>query len=71
MPLNIQVADARHLPRQLAAAPTAAADATNSSSSANEAQQQIAYSDVVLLNKVGALGHPDAPGVVHARQCIK
>ena len=55
MPLNIQVADARHLPRQLAAAPTAAADATNSSSSANEAQQQIAYSDVVLLNKVAAL----------------
>lgn len=54
MHLHVQVADARHLPRQLAAAPTAAADDANSSSSANEAQQQIAYSDVVLLNKVRA-----------------
>ena len=45
--LPSQVADARNLPRQLAAVPAAAGDG-----GANEAQQQIAYSDVVLINKV-------------------
>lgn len=45
--LALQVADARNLQRQLAAVP-----ANASGGSANEAQQQIAYSDVVLINKV-------------------
>jgi G3E family GTPase len=36
----------------------AATEDDSGASSANEAQQQIAYSDVVLLNKVGCK-HPD------------
>ncbi len=49
----VTVADARHLPRQLAAAPAGGEEGSGGGGTAvNEAQQQIAYSDVVLLNKV-------------------
>lgn len=51
----VTVADARHLPRQLAAAPATHEDGSGGGggiSGPNEAQQQLAYADVVLLNKV-------------------
>lgn len=56
----VAVADARHLPRQLAAHPATHNDGggrrgpSGASSGPNEAQQQLAYADVVLLNKACA-----------------
>ena len=53
----VAVADARHLPRQLAAHPATHDDGgrapggASSGPGPNEAQQQLAYADVVLLNK--------------------
>jgi len=55
----VTVADARHLPRQLAAAPATHEDGSGGGggiSGPNEAQQQLAYADVVLLNKVDLEG---------------
>lgn len=46
----VTVVDARNIRRQLAAPPAAAAAAA--AGTTNEAQQQIAYADVILLNKV-------------------
>lgn len=48
----VTVVDARHLPRQLAAAPATHEDGGGGIRGPNEAQQQLAYADVVLLNKV-------------------
>lgn len=67
MRLLSQVADARNLPRQLAAAPAVTDDVNGGNSGANEAQQQIAYSDVVLLNKVRRLLHCPLP-IIEAPQ---